>query len=68
MKIISTLTLAGAALALFATQAIQADEFSASTGKRPITIGIGALFKNKPYKDFKDGEKTNPVPIILYEG
>ena len=68
MKIISKLTLAGAAFALFATQAIQADEFSASTGKRPITIGIGALFKNKPYKDFKDGEKTNPVPIILYEG
>lgn len=68
MKITSTLTLAGTALALFASQAIQADEFSASTGKRPITVGVGALYKDKPYKDYDNDDKTNPVPVILYEG
>jgi len=68
VKITSTLTLAGAALALFASQAIQADEFSASTGKRPITVGLGVLHQDKPYDGYDDDEKTKPVPVILYEG
>ena len=65
---LSTLSLAGAALILSVSQVSLADEFSASTGKRPITVGLGALYKDKPYKDYDSDEKTNPVPIILYEG
>jgi outer membrane protein len=65
---LSMFSLAGAALILSVSQASLADEFSASTGKRPITVGLGALYKDKPYKDYDSDEKTNPVPIILYEG
>jgi outer membrane protein len=47
---------------------IMADEFSVDTGKRPITVGIGAFYKDKPYKKYDSSEKTSAVPLILYEG
>lgn len=49
-------------------QLVVADEFSVDTGKRPITIGIGAMYKDKPYKKYDSSEKTSIVPLILYEG
>ena len=54
--------------AIFLSQAVMAGEFSVDTGKRPITIGIGALHKDKPYEDYDSSEKTSAVPIVLYEG
>lgn len=56
------------ALAISLCPPVLADEFSVTTGKRPFTIGIGALYKDKPYRGFDDDEKTDPVPVILYEG
>jgi outer membrane protein len=50
------------------SQSATADEFSADTGKRPITLGIGIMYKDKPYQGFDSSERTNPVPIVLYEG
>jgi len=50
------------------SQAAMAGEFSVDTGKRPITIGIGALYKDKPYEGYDSSEKTNAVPLVLYEG
>jgi outer membrane protein len=55
-------------LAVFASQAALADEFSVGTGKRPISAGLGILYKDKPYRDYDSDEKSNLVPIILYEG
>ncbi len=54
-------------LAIFISQTVLAD-FSVDTGKRPFTIGIGALYKDKPYEDYDNSEKTNAVPIVLYQG
>jgi len=68
VKNISMLSVAGAALILSLSQATLADEFSVSTGTRPITAGLGVLYKDKPYKDYDNDEKTNLVPVILYEG
>lgn len=68
MKILSMFSLAGAVLAMSVSQATLADEFSVSTGKRPITAGLGILYKDKPYRDYDSDEKTNLVPVILYEG
>ena len=65
-RLISSLFISAAAILL--SQAVMADEFSVGTGKRPITIGIGALYKDKPYEDYDSSEKTSGVPIVLYEG
>lgn len=54
--------------AIFFSQSVMADEFSVETGKRPITLGLGALYRDKVYEDFESKEKTNPIPIVLYEG
>ena len=43
-------------------------EFSVDTGNRPITLGLGAMYRDKPYKNFSSSERTNPVPLVLYEG
>jgi len=61
-------SLVSAALVLCVSNIVLADEFSATTGQRPITVGLGALYKDKPYKDYDDDEKTSAVPVILYEG
>jgi len=53
---------------MFTSQATLADEFSASTGKRPFTAGLGMLYKDKPYRDYDESDKSSAVPIILYEG
>ena len=55
-------------ITIFLSQSAIADEFSVDTGKRPFTIGIGALYKDKPYEDYDSSEKTNAVPIVLYQG
>ncbi len=68
MKLKPIFSLAAAALVLFISQVSLADEFAVSTGKRPITAGLGILYKDKPYKDYDNDEKTNLVPVILYEG
>ena len=57
-----------AVAAVFLSQAVMADEFSLATGKRPLTIGIGALYKDKPYEDYDSSEKLGAAPIVLYEG
>jgi len=67
MKMISNLVLS-AAVALFVSQSVLADEFSVGSGKRPITLGLGMLYKDKPYKNYDSSEKSQPVPIVLYEG
>jgi outer membrane protein len=68
VKIASVISLAGAVLAMSISQLTLADEFSVSTGKRPISLGLGILYKDKPYRGYDSSEKTNPVPVILYEG
>jgi len=50
------------------SQAVNAGEFSVDSGKRPLTIGIAALYKDKPYQDYDSSEKTSGIPIVLYEG
>ena len=65
MKTKSLFTLASAALVLFASQSSLADEFSVSTGSRPISLGLGVLYKDKPYRGYDSSAKTNPVPVIL---
>ena len=67
MKMIGKLVLS-AAVGLFVSQSVLADEFSVGSGKRPITLGLGMLYKDKPYKNYDSSEKSQPVPIVLYEG
>ena len=45
-------------IAMSLSQLVMADEFSVDTGKRPITVGIGILYKDKPYKKYDSSEKT----------
>lgn len=52
----------------FMGQSAMADEFSVSKGKRPLTLGLGMLYKDKPYKNYSSSDKKQPVPIVLYEG
>jgi MipA family protein len=68
VKIKSMFNVVGAVLALSVSQASLGDEFSASTGTRPFTAGLGILYKDKPYRDYDSDEKTSLVPVILYEG
>ena len=53
---------------LFINQAAVADEFSVDTGTRPITAGLGVMYKDKPYRNYDSGERTSLVPIVLFEG
>ena len=61
-----------ATLAMAVSQPVLASEFDISTGdedkKRPITIGLGVLYKDRPFRAYDDDEKINPIPIVLYEG
>ena len=66
MKLIRNLVLAAAAL--FLCQSVMADEFSVGKGKRPLSLGLGVLYKDKPYRNYSSSEKSQPVPIVLYEG
>ena len=66
MKLLGGLLLGAAAL--FIGQSVMADEFSVGKGKRPLSLGLGILYKDKPYKNYSSSEKSNPVPIVLYEG
>jgi outer membrane protein len=56
------------AAALFLGQSVMADEFSIGKGKRPLSLGLGVLYKDKPYKNYSSSEKSQPIPIVLYEG
>lgn len=45
------------------------DEIPATaSGKRPFTLGIGAVYKDKPYKGYDNSDKTQAFPLVLYEG
>jgi len=66
MKLIHGLALSAAAL--FLSQSLMADEYSVGQGKRPLSLGLGIAYYDKPYKSFDSSEKTQPVPIVLYEG
>jgi outer membrane protein len=66
MKLIHGLVLSAAAL--FLSQSLMADEYSVGQGKRPLSLGLGIAYTDKPYKSFDSSEKTKPVPIVLYEG
>jgi outer membrane protein len=66
MKLIHGLVLSAAAL--FLSQSLMADEFSVTKGKRPLSLGLGIHYIDKPYKSYDSSEKTAPVPIVLYEG
>jgi outer membrane protein len=66
MKLISSLLLSAAAL--FLSQSLMAEEFSVGKGKRPLTLGLGYLYKDKPYKNYSSSDKSQVVPIVLYEG
>lgn len=55
----------------FFIQSALADEtFTAPSknAKRPLTIGAGITYEDKPYKNYDSDEKYQPIPIILYEG
>ena len=45
-------------ITIFLSQSAIADEFSIDTGKRPFTIGFGALYKDKPYEDYDSSEEN----------
>jgi outer membrane protein len=66
MKLIYGLVLSAAAL--FLSQSLMADEFSVTKGKRPLSLGLGIAYSDRPYKSYDSSEKTQPVPIVLYEG
>ena len=66
MKLIRGLVLSTAAL--FLSQSVMAEEFSVGQGKRPFSLGLGILYKDKPYRNYSSSEKSQPVPIVLYEG
>lgn len=66
MKLIRGLVLSAAAL--FLSQSVMADEFSVGQGKRPLTLGLGVLYKDKPYRNYSSSDKSQAVPIVLYEG
>lgn len=68
MKIQSISSVVGAALILSVSTSILAEEFSASTGSRPFTAGLGVLYQDKPYRDYDSDEKSSLVPVIMYEG
>lgn len=56
------------AAAVFIFQSAQADEFAVNTGEPSLTLGLGALYKDKPYRGFDSSEKTSLVPLVMYEG
>lgn len=68
MKMSLTRSLLLGASALFLGQAVMADEFSVDTGKRPFTLGLAAMYKDKPYRGYDSSEKKSLVPVVLYEG
>jgi len=57
-----------AALVAYQVPVALASEATISTGQRPITIGAGAIWRDKPYQDFESSDRWSPVPLILYEG
>lgn len=56
------------AAAMLLCQSAQADEFAVNTGDPSWTLGLGALYKDKPYRGFDSSEKTSLVPLVMYEG
>jgi outer membrane protein len=50
------------------SQVTQASEATVATGKRPITVGAGVLWRDKPYTEFESSDRWSPFPLILYEG
>lgn len=65
MKLIRSLLVSAAAL--FLSQSLMADEFNVVKGDRPLTLGLGVVYKDKPYRGYDSSEKTGALPIVLYE-
>ena len=68
MKMMLIRNLVLTVLALSLGQSAMAGEFSVSKGKRPLTLGLGVLYKDKPYKSYPSDKKRAVVPIVLFEG
>jgi outer membrane protein len=60
--------LALAAMVLLSQSVLASDFDVGDKGARPITVGAGILYRDKVYRDYDDGEKAQPFPLILYEG
>jgi len=59
----------GLVLALSAPMVSADDEFAVpSAGKRPLTLGAGAIYRDKVYRGYDDDEKISPFPLVLFEG
>ena len=67
MRFFKTL-LSLAAIVLLSQSAMASDFDPGDKGVRPITVGAGILYRDKVYRDYDDGEKAQPIPLILYEG
>lgn len=50
------------------TGTVSAEDVAAERGKKPITIGLGVIWRDQPYEDFSDNDKFRPVPLVLWEG
>jgi len=50
-------------------QPLVASDFDVEGGaKQPLTLGLGLMYKDKPYDNYSSNDKTNIVPLVLYEG
>jgi outer membrane protein len=65
-KFLSSLIVGTAALLLM--QSVFADEHSVGKRERPLSIGLGVVYSDKPYRGYSSDEKYQPIPVVLYEG
>ena len=63
-----TILMAVAASLLGYSATSSANEIDVERGSRPITVGLGVIWRDQLYKDFEDSDKFQPVPLILWEG
>ena len=68
MKIKIAVFILATAGAAFPAQTATADEVSVQAREPKWTVGVGALFRDKPYEDFDSEERWQPIPLVLYEG
>lgn len=43
-------------------------EATIETETRRTTLGVGVIWRDKPYEDFESSDRWSPIPLILYEG
>jgi outer membrane protein len=59
---------AAALLLLTGAPTASANEVDVERGSRPITVGLGVIWRDQVYDDFEDSDKWQPVPLVLWEG